>query len=918
MLFQRAFWLNLASACVVAVVAATPILMSGVMDRGFEIAKQSLAEPMALLALGAALLAGGWRAAMQPGMALKTASISLAAFLVLAGVSAGLTDLPEVALFGSYFRREGLVAWCAYGVFFFAVLGWAHSSGRVAGFLDVLLLASVIPVAYALQQRLDLNFFALATRDVTRPGGTLGNPVFLAAYLALLLPITTVRFWQARRRPPELALWSTVAVLQAGGLLVTQSRGALLAVMLGMLLLACFAAGYARARRVFFGATAAFALAVVSMIAINTFPSARQWVQDTPVVSRLVFDLERDTGAATKPGSRSAAARLGVWAAGTKTLVAAPSQQQLFGYGPESAYMHYFPHMPPLVMRMDGYDASSTYDRLHADTLDISLNFGLLGWLAYCLFFGSVVYAAARALFGLSGRGPAWIFFAVTLCGSVLSALTAVQAGLAAAIAPAFGLGVGAGWFLFLVGCAWRALKHGVSQSGGMPAGRWVLLAGLTSALLVFWFDAQVNIPVLTTRLISFAIAALILVMAEGMMRNAQDGTGGESAASDSLWVWGVAFSLVAACASFLPIAIFDATTGAQDSQRWLLRVLPILSFLPVAALAAWARARESAGVSRSVARSWLAIAVGLPLFYAAWHFALMVKPDAGLSLSHVQRISIASYAGPLFILATCIFFAMLASRGTVLAANTPPLARVARFSVLVLAASVLLVASVGWRATRADVASALAHRASAQQPHVSEQLVEEAIRIMPYEQYYRRQLVFDLLGRAVNDIRELGRAPDRYTTVARNLAVAEIRARETLRRFPRDPWAVLALANVLQIRGLRFLRPLDPAGGVAAAQEAHQLFAHAHQMFPAQPLLLRNWAQLLFDQGNLPDAYRLLDLMENLIPNELEPYSERIAMAKQINDYSVISATLERARGALGPQLFNQLLTVANAQQNL
>ena len=63
------------------------------MDRGFEIAKQSLAEPLAVLALGAALLAGGWRWVMQQGVATKTASIALAAFLVLAGVSVALGEM---------------------------------------------------------------------------------------------------------------------------------------------------------------------------------------------------------------------------------------------------------------------------------------------------------------------------------------------------------------------------------------------------------------------------------------------------------------------------------------------------------------------------------------------------------------------------------------------------------------------------------------------------------------------------------------------------------------------------------------------------------------------------------------------------------------------------------------------------------
>ena len=151
---------------------------------------------------------------------------------------------------------------------------------------------------------------------------------------------------------------------------------------------------------------------------------------------------------------------------------------------------------------------------------------------------------------------------------------------------------------------------------------------------------------------------------------------------------------------------------------------------------------------------------------------------------------------------------------------------------------------------------------------------------------------------------------------VERNLAEAERQAREALRLRPRDPAFVLALANVLQMRALRILRSHDPARGQNAAVEANQLFETAHKMFPAQPIVLRNWAQLLFDEGNLADAYLLLDLMEKLIPDQVDPYAERIIMARQAGDSAVVSATVERARRVLEEPLFRQLLTVAKAQQ--
>ena len=120
----------------------------------------------------------------------------------------------------------------------------------------------------------------------------------------------------------------------------------------------------------------------------------------------------------------------------------------------------------------------------------------------------------------------------------------------------------------------------------------------------------------------------------------------------------------------------------------------------------------------------------------------------------------------------------------------------------------------------------------------------------------------------------------------------------------------------MLQIEALRVLRPLDPDGGMRAAQEASQLFARAHQLFPVEPEFLRLWAQLLADQGNAREAYRLLDQMEALIPDDSTPYAARIQIARLAADDKTVAETLARARAALEPGLFKQLLTVAEVQQ--
>jgi tetratricopeptide (TPR) repeat protein len=115
---------------------------------------------------------------------------------------------------------------------------------------------------------------------------------------------------------------------------------------------------------------------------------------------------------------------------------------------------------------------------------------------------------------------------------------------------------------------------------------------------------------------------------------------------------------------------------------------------------------------------------------------------------------------------------------------------------------------------------------------------------------------------------------------------------------------------------GLAVLRPLAPDEGLAAAQEADRLFARAYEISPNQPLLLRNWAQLRFNEGDFWGAFRLIDRMEEVIPNEVEPYSERIEFLKRINELDGIRRTLARAESRLDPAKMAELHTVAGLQQ--
>jgi tetratricopeptide (TPR) repeat protein len=295
-----------------------------------------------------------------------------------------------------------------------------------------------------------------------------------------------------------------------------------------------------------------------------------------------------------------------------------------------------------------------------------------------------------------------------------------------------------------------------------------------------------------------------------------------------------------------------------------------------------------------------------------------MALIDSTHDRAYVQMLSAISMMAPISIFLMTLGFAWITKPCTP-TSNAPPRAKTLHyFATIVLTALVVWVAAQGWRATVADISAAVAQSATSKnQSALGEELIEQAVSIMPYERRYRRQQIFDLLGQAATDIRALKLDPARYPAVARNLSIAEDKARESLWKFPRDPWALLALANVLQFRALHLLRPFDQAMGERAAKEAREVFTRAHEMFPSQPLLLRNWAQLEFDEGQYRQTSHLLDLMESLIPGEIEAYSERIALSRQLGDFATIADTLDRASRTLDPKSFAHLKNVASMQQN-
>ena len=903
-------WQRLCTLALVATVTASPTMMTAVMDRGHEIPKLMVAVPLAMLALAAAIVTLCWRGLLRSSVPTLVAAIALLVFVCVAGASTATSALPTEALFGGFFRLEGLVAWISYAAIFFALLAWTRNTGLAQGFVDAMILGSVIPACYALQQSFNLDFYDIVGRDPSRANGTQGNPVQLAEYLSLMIPVSIARVLQSKSRFADVLPWAAVLGLQVAGLWVTQTRGPLFACLAGLTMLGMFWAALARRRSWFIASAGPVVAGLLVLVAINVLPPARSWAQTVPFLGRMVFDVGRDAGASTSLASRSILARLGIWEAGAETFAASAPARQLFGFGPESAYLHYYAHIPRSVIRSEDYRTVAFFDRLHADALDIGLNFGLVGWLAYLGFFCAVIFVAARGMFGAAARVVWRPFVMLTSASAVTGGALASVLGFPYATVPAACLGIGAGWMLFLGIAAWGAAGRHIEQA--LPTGRredWILVAGMTVSLLVFWIDAQINIPLLTSRIVSFAFAALILGVL-GHVESARIGDDGSLPMEHGRLVdWGLACAFTAACASFLPVLGTDQAAEAIPAVE--LRLIP----LGVLALVAFAIVFCDAYRSFKV-RSWTRVfAIFWPcLMYSAVHLLFRISVDAGYGPGDVTRVAALVAFGPAFIAVLCFVLAFSGPRGSGLAS-----VRIAPARIVAASGSVLLgclTFFVAWKAQVADIAATSSRWAIVREQLTGDQLIAVAVASQPYEWQYRRMEIRSQLGQALAALEPGGLRADRHDEFKRRLGLAEAAARDAVRLGPDNPWPLISLANVLQVRALKLVRDHDRVGGESAEQEADKLFGKAAQMFPVQPVIYRNWAQLKFDGGFPEEGYRLLDTMESIIPDEPEAYIERILMARRFGHLEEATTTADRAARRLSPEALAAVQVVAKTQQ--
>jgi regulator of sirC expression with transglutaminase-like and TPR domain len=488
------------------------------------------------------------------------ACLALCFFAVYA-LATATSIAPRLSLWGSYDRLQGLYTTAAYLVVFFALVTFLRSAEQVERLISTALVVSVPVSLYGIIQHFGTDPVPWSVNVTQRVASTLGNPIFVAAFLSMIVPLTLYRHVEAARHIKagesrgmqavltagsvfyllfQVAAWwigpstgtlaaltsfgvwmlearllhkpvlpfirigsdSVILSMQLAGILLSQSRGPWLGLLAGLLCFAlCWLLTQGRRRRALL-LTGGSIVVVLLLVALNLPDSPLSFVRTLPHVGRLGRVFE-STGQV----------RLLIWQ-GTTQLVMAQPMRTLIGYGPEAMMVAYPPYYPPALGQVER--RTSLPDRAHNEIFDVLVTTGFLGLMAFLAFCTSLLLLGCQAL-GLARSPRQWWLLLGLWCGGGISAV--LLAWLFDHSWRLFGVALPLG---MLTGLVVYLGAHGMSGTlqgtprhhapSTLPSS--LLSSAVLSVILVHFVEIQFGIAIAATRTYFWALAALLVVMA--------------------------------------------------------------------------------------------------------------------------------------------------------------------------------------------------------------------------------------------------------------------------------------------------------------------------------------------------------------------------------------------------------------------
>lgn len=296
----------------------------------------------------------------------------------------------HTSIFGYYSRfNGGLLSTIAYVLLYFAFTANVRTKEKVLQDIKFFVYATVLVAAYAILERLGIDKDYWVQDVQARVFSTFGQPNWLAAWLAMVIPFNLYFFFVSSTSKSKVTHFILLSVNYLA-FTFTYSRGGTLGLFVG---LSVFAITYFyQHRRQVAGAIQSFLPVGAGMfIVLVLFGNAllRESKFNGLLRRPVQQQVQSDTQLAT-PGTESSKIRLIVWQGAWDIFQHHP----LFGTGVETFAYSYYQYRKAAHNQTTEWDF--LYNKAHNEYLNELSTKGLVGFIPYILFIGTFLYLCLR------------------------------------------------------------------------------------------------------------------------------------------------------------------------------------------------------------------------------------------------------------------------------------------------------------------------------------------------------------------------------------------------------------------------------------------------------------------------------------------------------------------------------------------
>ncbi len=416
---------------------------------------------------------------------------------------------PKLSFWGGANRLQGTYTSLSIFSLFFIIVMTLRSQEQIDRIVTILLAGSLPVALYGIAQFCGLDPIAWSSDFQGRITSTAGNPIFLSGYLIMIVPLTIIRlieqlgysqnklnfdfqspFKQACAL--ETGVYGLLLAVQLSALLLSQSRGPMVGLLAGLLVFLLIMAK--QCDRPLWGLWGIIAAsAVLGFLVVFNMPHSplAAW-QEVPFLGRLSSVFKTDP------------VRFHIWQ-GVCNLLAENPWRLILGYGPETLYAAILRHIPPELFCITRFQALP--DRAHNETFDLLTMFGVVGFGAQVIFFGSLSLYILRWLGEIDSARERFGFLALFVSGGIAGwLLPLIVKGDCSFSGIGTAAGMACGIVVFLV-CS----LYNKSPTNHATNANSLLLAALFSALIGHLLEIHFGIATVSTRLLFWVYAALAL-----------------------------------------------------------------------------------------------------------------------------------------------------------------------------------------------------------------------------------------------------------------------------------------------------------------------------------------------------------------------------------------------------------------------